>query len=204
MLDVQRAELFKTPGKRGTGASSALDVFIPYPSALRNSGIKEQLRKNPFNFSKLGETVVSIDEGLVGLGNSFRELVVESRNAASNHSETAKMMFLKISRINNTVGNMGVMVESPYASPTVWSSIASIGADLQVLAKRKVQLPEVNLEPLETRAASLEEDLKAGMNKIKSQVVTLASGISSRVGKIEKAVSRLNKQTNSMISLSTS
>jgi hypothetical protein len=113
MLDVQQAELFKTPGKKGAGALTVLDAFVPYPSALRNSGIKEELRKNPFNFSKLGKTVVAIDEGLVGLGNSFRELAMESRDSASGHSETAKMMFLKMARIDNTVGNMGVTVRFP-------------------------------------------------------------------------------------------
>jgi hypothetical protein len=192
ILEVQRAELFKTPGKRRPGAPSGLDTFVPYPSALRNSGTKEQLRKNPLNFSKLGDTVVAIDEGLVGLGSSFRELVLESREAAAVHSEAAKMLFLKLARVDNLVGNTSVMVESEYAAPTVWSSIASIGADVQSLLKRKVQLPEVDLKPLEARALSIEVNLKTSTDKIKIQIVGLAGGISARVGKVEKAVARLN------------
>jgi hypothetical protein len=166
-----------------------LDPFITYPSALRNTSAKEQLRRSPFNFSKLGETVVPIDEGLVGLGNNFQKLIIESRESTSEHAETAKMLFLKISRVDNLVGNMGAMVESPYATPTVWSSIASIGSDVQELLSQKAV--KVDLSPLESRTDDLEVNLKVSTDKIKQQVVTLATGVGNRIGKVEKAVKHL-------------
>lgn len=82
--------------------------------------------------------------------------------------------------------------ESHYAAPTIWSLIVSIGSGLQDLSKCKVQLPVVNFGPLEARADALEEKLRFGTDKLKMQVVTLATGISTRVGKLEKAVKRLH------------
>jgi hypothetical protein len=119
VLEVQRAELFKTPGKKRPMESEDLDAFLPYPTALKNTGTKDQLKRNPLTFGKLGETIIMIDEGLVALPGSFHNLVVETRESTSGFSETAKMLALKISRTNNLVGSMDVMAASDYAAPTV-------------------------------------------------------------------------------------
>jgi hypothetical protein len=43
VLEIQRAETFKTPGKQRNSASDALSSFVPYPSALRSNASKESL-----------------------------------------------------------------------------------------------------------------------------------------------------------------
>jgi hypothetical protein len=193
MLEVQRSELFKTPGKTRAMESFDLDSYLPYPTVLKNTTSKDQLKRNPLTFSKLGETIVAMDEGLVGLANSFRNLMVESRDASSGFSETSKMLALKISRTNNLVGSMDVMEASEYATPTVWSSLAAMGADVQMLLKRKVQLPDANLQPLQARVNGLESNLKVSTDKLKVQLVGLASGLGTRIGKIESALRRLRE-----------
>jgi hypothetical protein len=197
VLEVQRAELFKTPGKRRPMESQDLDAYLPYPTVLKNTGVKDQLRRNPLTFAKLGETIVLLDEGLVGLAGSFQNLLVETRESTTGFAETAKMLALKISRTNNLVGSMDVMESSDYASPTVWSSLSAMGADVQALIKKKVQLPEVDLKPLQSRVEAVEFDFKASTDKLKLQLVGLASGLGTRISRIETAVKRLNGRTGS-------
>jgi hypothetical protein len=92
VLEVRRAETFKTPGKRRTSDTSVLDSFVPYPAALRSTTTKDQLKRNPHNFGKLGETIVALDDGLFGLAGSFQSLVVETREASTELVETSKML----------------------------------------------------------------------------------------------------------------
>jgi hypothetical protein len=49
VLEIQRAETFKTPGKQRNSVDS-LSSFVPYPSALRSLASKESLKRSPSNF----------------------------------------------------------------------------------------------------------------------------------------------------------
>jgi hypothetical protein len=196
VLNVQQAGMFKTPGKKRISAPSVLDAFVPYPSTLRTPAIKEQLWQSPMNFSRLGETMVSLDEGLVGLAGSFQHRIIESRESAAAHLETGRMLALKISRIDNLMGTMDVMEESFYAAPTVWSAITTMGADVQKLVNRKVQAPNVDLRPVQAPVDSTEADIKVVTDKIKLQMVALTSGVGARLGKVERAVTRLNASSS--------
>jgi hypothetical protein len=109
--------------------------------------------------------------------------------------ETGKMLALKIDRVDNLVGMMDVMDESFHAAPTVWSAITSMGADVQELVKRKVQLPAVDLQPTQARVNATEANLhQAITHKIKLQIEALVSGVGARIGKAEKAVVHINSK----------
>jgi hypothetical protein len=127
--------MFKTPGKARVKELGGTDSVAIYPSILKNTTTKDQLKRNPLNFGKLGETIVALDEGLVGLAASFQRLHTDSKESTQELSETSKMLALQISRTNNLVGSMNSMELSDYASPTVWSSMAAMGSDVQTLLK---------------------------------------------------------------------
>jgi hypothetical protein len=193
VLEIQRAETFKTPGKQRNSASDALSSFVPYPSALRSNASKESLKRSPANFPKLGETLVAVDDGLVGLAASFQGLIVESRERSDEFTETSRMLALKISRTHKLIGSMSVMSSSDYAAPTLWSSLAAMGSDAQsLLLKNVLAAPVVNLQPLRDRMSSIESDVSSGSDKLKHQVINLATTLGGHVRKIETAVKRLN------------
>jgi hypothetical protein len=195
VLEIQRAGTFKTPGKQRNSASDALSSFVPYPSALRTNASKESLKRSPANFPKLGETLVAVDDGLVGLAASFQGLIVESRERSDEFAETSRMLALKISRTHKLIGSMSVMSSSDYAAPTLWSSLAAMGSDVQSLLLKSVPAaPVVNLQPLWDRMSSMESDVSSGSDKLKHQVINMATNLGGRVGKIGTAVKRLNSR----------
>ena len=195
VLEVQRAKDFKTPAKKRQSGTDGLGSFVPYPPALRSTAIKDSLKRSPLTFTKLGETVVAMDEGLAGLAGSFQAMITESRDLASGFAETSKMLSLKISRTQNSIGSMDVLSGSDYAAPTVWSSLSAMGADVQLLLTKIVPAPVVDLKPLQNRLSGVESDIKAGSDKIKQQVVSLAGSLSGRIGRIESAIKRLNSKS---------
>jgi hypothetical protein len=105
------------------------------------------------------------------------------------------MLALKISRTHKLIGSMSVMSSSDYADPTLWSSLAAMGSDVQSLFVKSVPAaPVVNLQPLRDRMSSIESDVLSGSDKLKHQVINLATNLGGRVGKIETAVKRLNSR----------
>ena len=163
---------------------------------MKDSAIKVQLRRNPASSTKVGDTIISIDEGLVGLSTSFQQLVVESRSTAVGAAESIRMLALRVSNTNSMVGSMDIMEASVYASPTVWSSIATMGVDLQTVLKRKVELPDAGLKALQGKVDTLEIEVRSSSEKLKNQVIGLASGMSSRMSKAEAAIRRNYDKSN--------
>jgi hypothetical protein len=167
------------------------DSIVIYPSILKNTTTKDQLKRNPLNFGRLGKTIVALDEGLVGLAGSFQSFLTESRESTQDLSETSKMLALRISRTNNLVGSMSAIESSDYASPIVWSLLATMGSDVQTLLKIKVQLSAIDLKPLQGRVSHLEESMRLLTDILKLQVVSLETGSGTLIRKIETAVKRL-------------
>jgi hypothetical protein len=54
-----------------------------------------------------------------------------------------------------------------------------------------VQLPETDIKPLQGRVFKLEEEIGMSKDKLKLQVASLATGLGTRIGKIETAVKQL-------------
>jgi hypothetical protein len=68
-----------------------------------------------------------------------------------------------------------------------------MGSDVQSLLLKSVPTaPVVNLQPLQDRMTSMESNMTSGSDKLKHQVINLATNLGRRVGKIETAVKRLN------------
>lgn len=146
--------LFNTPKKErpreDSFVLSEVENLQLYDQAVETS------RKDPFkraNPGALGEVVLGVDSGLHDLSVSFKRHMVETQDALNALKLSGNTLEGQQQSASSLLGSLGHLGGSSFQSPTVFGTLAAIGAKVEEMWGAAP--PVVDLSPLESKINKL-------------------------------------------------
>jgi hypothetical protein len=134
---TRNMKTFRTPTKRKKVSIIEPGVaFEGYSKVFTSPQVQSQFKRTA-NSTSLAESIVGLDAAMEGLSHGVNRLFQGSVEAIREVESVADMAYRKTMGLENALGSSQLMGDSDYAHPTLWGSLATIGAELTTLRHAK-------------------------------------------------------------------
>jgi hypothetical protein len=186
---------FRTPAKKKRVFITEPDpVFDSYVNAFENNDERSVFKRSATSAS-IAESVCEMDRSIGTLSKGVERMFLGATLSTREAEATADMSFRMSRGLESQVGSSGVMDESDWVCPTVWGTLATIGAEVTAIKNKKVSSPPPAPAP---DLGPLKADIKASQDKVAASVTKLgnfsrlfAKTMLQRVSAAETEIKRL-------------
>jgi hypothetical protein len=186
---------FRTPAKKKRVVISRPEVVIEaYAPAFESNEARSVFKKSATSAS-IANAVCEIDLALNKLGRSVYTTLLGVKESTREAEATADMSFRMSRGLEGVLGSSDVMDESDLVCPTVWGTLATIGAEVTTLKDRKIIIPPPaaapDLGPLRTELKEAQSKISTSVTKLGSFSRLFAKTMLKRVSDAELEIKRL-------------
>jgi hypothetical protein len=193
-MDATRnVESFQTPAKKKK--VSIIEpgfAFEGYSKVFGSPQLQSQFKRTA-NSASLAESIVGLDSAMGGLSIGVDRLFKGSVEAVKEVEIVADMGYRKATGLENILGSFHLMDDSEFAHPTLWGSLATMGAEISNLRNLKPP-PLVDLGPFKKETKLAQDNLVASMTKISTFTRSFSKSLLSRIVGVEEETKRLLKK----------
>ena len=202
--------MFQTPAKKSRRVviSEPDPEFEVYESVFMSNEMRSSFKQSATP-ATIADSVVTLDRTLAKLSKGVSKMVLEGSSRTRENEAIADKSFRMAKGLEGLVGMSKVMEDSDWMCPTVWGTLATIGAEVSSLKDRKESppppAPVLDLGPIKAEVkADIKADLKlaqakltASMTKIGSFSRTFAKLMLQRVSGAEEEIKRILQKVRS-------
>jgi hypothetical protein len=191
---TRNVDSFWTPAKRKKASIvEPGDMFEAYTKIFTSPEGKSQF-KRAANSASLADSIVGLDTALGGLSLGVERLFKGAVEAIREIEDVADMGYRKVADLENVVGSGHLMDDSEFDHPTLWGSLATMGAKIVRLKGLKPPpAPSVDFGPLRAEVKNSQGGLVSSMTKISTFTRSFAKALLTRVTGLEEEMQRLKK-----------
>jgi hypothetical protein len=195
-------DAFQTPAKKTKRVliSGPDPELGDYALAFETNEERSVFKKTATSAS-VAETVVDLDRSLHKLSKGVAKMFLEGTLGNRETEATADRGFRMAKSLEGLVGSSKVMEDSDWVCPTVWGTLATIGAEVTSIKDRKPPppppAPAPDMGPLKAEVKASQAKLVASMTKLGSFSRLFAKSMLQRVSAAETEIKRLLLQVRS-------
>lgn len=185
-------ESFRTPAKKKRVVVFEPDpVFASYSPAFPDEEARADFRDTATSVS-VAEFILEMDLSLGKLSRGVERMFLGSTVNTREAEATADMSFRMSKGLEGLVGSSAVMDDSEFICPTVWGTLATMGAE--IASVRNIKPPPIKVQDL----GPIRAELRASHDKVTESVSSLgrfsklfAKSMIQRVTTAESEIKRL-------------
>jgi hypothetical protein len=194
-------EAFQTPAKKKRVVISKPDsVFEEYELVFETIEDRSLFKKSATS-ATVAESVCEMDRSLNKLSKGVARMFLEGTLGSRGTEATADRSFRMAKGLEGLVGSSKEMEDSDWVCPTVWGTLATIGAEVTTIRDQKAILPPPppapDIGPFKAEVKDSQDKLAASMTKLGSFSRLFAKSMLARVSAAETEIKRLLLQVRS-------
>jgi len=194
----KNSDAFRTPAKKKRVLiSEPAPVFVPYVPHFgpTGGGQDRSAFKRGATSASVADSMFELDSSLGAMSKGLERVFEGTATTLSEVASTADMGYRIVKGLESIVGSIDVMDESELACPTVWGTLATIGAEVIAIRERKVApapAPVQDLRPFKQEVKLAQDGLAASMTKLGGFTRVFARSIIKRISGAEAEIKKFH------------